>query len=198
MDNYEYIVASLPELSQDPKNAESIDPEGLIAQIRALCSEKDCALMDFLAEGFCEEKLCEDFYRRAAKASCHFIRDYFAFDLLVRNAKVRYLNSKLGRPTVQDIFMEEEKYDRDETKVIAAFATQGLLEREKAIDDLMWGRISEIVIFDYFNVNTLLGFIAKLHIITRWLRLDPAKGQEMFRRLVGEVRGTFKGIENQE
>lgn len=198
MDNYEYIVASLPVLSQDPKASENIDTEDIIRQIRSLCSERDNALMDLLAEGFDDGKLCEAFYLKAQKASSRFIREYFAFDLLVRNAKVRYLNLKLKRPLVQDIFMEEKKYDPDESKVIAAFATEGLLDREKAIDDLMWNRISDIVIFDYFNVDALLGFIAKLHIITRWLRLDPEKGKEMFRRLVGEVRGSFKGINNQE
>ena len=32
-------------------------------------------------------------------------------------------------------------------------------------------------------------------IIQRWLKLDEQTGREMFRRLVEEVRGTFKGVE---
>ena len=70
-----------------------------------------------------------------------------------------------------------------------------ILVRERAIDDLMWDKISEITVFNYFDINAILAFIAKLHIVARWYKLDEASGREMFRKLVNEVRGTFKGVE---
>ena len=48
--------------------------------------------------------------------------------------------------------------------------------------------------FHYFDLTVILGFIVKLKIIDRWMKLDEATGREMFRELVDEVRGTFAGV----
>ena len=76
--------------------------------------------------------------------------------------------------------------------------TRELVSREKGLDEMMWNKIDELNTFDYFNVSTVLGYIAKLKIIDRWLKLDEATGREMFRQLVSEIRGTFKGVEFNE
>ena len=49
-----------------------------------------------------------------------------------------------------------------------------------------------------FDIDILLSFITKLKITDRWSKLDPESGRELFRRLVGEVRGTFKGVQFNE
>ena len=59
----------------------------------------------------------------------------------------------------------------------------------------MWDKIPEITTFNYFDLEAVLAFVAKLHIIDRWLALDEEAGRAMFRTLVNEVRGTFKGVE---
>ena len=46
----------------------------------------------------------------------------------------------------------------------------------------------------YFDINVILGFLCKLHIVSRWAMLDEQTGREMFRKLVDEVRGTFRGF----
>ena len=43
-------------------------------------------------------------------------------------------------------------------------------------------------------MNAILAFLVKAHIVHRWARLDRQAGEAMFRQLLGEVRGTFKGI----
>ena len=58
----------------------------------------------------------------------------------------------------------------------------------------MWDKILETTTFDYFDLEAILGFIARLHIIGRWFALDEKTGREMFIRLVNEVRDTFKGV----
>ena len=58
----------------------------------------------------------------------------------------------------------------------------------------MWDKINEITTFNYFDLDAIPGFIARLHIIGRWFALGEKTGREMFRRLVDEVRGTFKGV----
>ena len=51
-----------------------------------------------------------------------------------------------------------------------------------------------MTLFDYFDIEAVLAFIVKMQVVARWYRLDEQSGREMFRKLVGEVRGTFKGV----
>ena len=59
-------------------------------------------------------------------------------------------------------------------------------------------KISTLTTFNYFDIDTILGFIAKLNIVARWFRLDEQTGREMFKKLVDEVRGTFTGVQYNE
>lgn len=203
MNNYYYLIAGLPALSKDWKFSEGLSVESIISEIKERCTEKDNSLIDILLDGFDDKKLDHDFYRKAVTNGNVFIREYFRFDLHVRNAKVRYLNKALGRDSEQDTIKRTE--DEPEVKgleefneaseVEVALNTDDILGREKALDDLMWSKIDSLTTFDYFDLNVILGFIAKLHIINRWLKLDEATGREMFKKLVDEVRGTFKGVQ---
>lgn len=203
MNNYYYLIAGLPALSKDWKFSEGLSIESIISEIKERCTEKDNSLIDILLDGFDDKKLDHDFYRKAVNSGNIFIREYFRSDLHVRNAKVRYLNKALGRDSEQDTIKRTE--DEPEIKgleefneapqVEAALNTDDILGREKALDDLMWEKIDSLTTFDYFDLNAILGFIAKLHIINRWLKLDEATGREMFKKLVDEVRGTFKGVQ---
>ncbi len=205
MNNYEYIITSLPDITTGWKFGEK-DPEDYIEEIVSLCSDKDRELIEFLMSGFMDENLNAEFYAKALTHKNRFISEYFRFDLNVRNAKVKYLNKALGRPISKDVLtfpddapqavLEAVAEEFEEaTDLEAVFACGDLLSRERGIDNLMWGKIENLVIFNYFDINTILGFITKLNIVARWYRLDEQTGREMFKRLVDEVRGTFTGVD---
>lgn len=197
MNNYHYIVAGLPVLSHDWNPGEHT-PESIRAEILEQCSEKDRKTIGMLEKGFVDENLTEDFYRQALASRNRFVRDYFRFDLNVRNAKVRYLNEALGRDPKKDVIVLTEDDSQDEfeevSKLDAVLHGKDILERERGIDDLMWDKIDEMTTYDYFDIEAILGFLAKLHIVERWYILDEKTGREMFRKLVDEMRGTFKGV----
>lgn len=197
MNNYHYIVAGLPVLSHDWNPGEHT-PESIRTEILEQCSEKDRKTIGMLEKGFVDENLTEDFYRQALASRNRFVRDYFRFDLNVRNAKVRYLNEALGRDPKKDVIVLTEDDSQDEfeevSKLDAVLHGKDILERERGIDDLMWDKIDEMTTYDYFDIEAILGFLAKLHIVERWYILDEKTGREMFRKLVDEVRGTFKGV----
>ena len=197
MDNYYYIIASLPVLSHDWKPGEHT-PDAIRSEILEQCSAKDRRTIELLENGFSDENLTADFYRSALADRNRFIRDYFRFDLNVRNAKVRYLNEALGRDPKKDVIVLDEDKPQDEfeevSRLDAVLHGKDILERERGIDDLMWEKIDEMTTFDYFDIEAILGFLAKLHIVERWYILDEKTGREMFRKLVDEVRGTFKGV----
>ncbi|MBE6250340.1 MAG: DUF2764 family protein [Bacteroidales bacterium] len=205
MKNYEYIVASLPDITTGWKFGEK-GPEDYIEEIVSLCSDKDRELIDFLMSGYMEENLNADFYARALTHSDRFIREYFRFDLNMRNAKVRYLNKALGRDADKDVlaFAEEAapavldavEAEFEEAADIETILNSGyILSRERGLDDLMWEKIDNLTTFNYFDIDAILGFITKLNIVARWYRLDEQTGRAMFKKLVDEVRGTFKGVE---
>lgn len=194
MNNYEYIIASLPDITQDWKESEDMPADSIVSWIKENCSARDRELIGFLEKGFSPENLDMEFYREALSHRNAFLREYFRFDLNVRNAKVSYLNKALGRSAETDIFLRDEEEFEEEAKTDAVLATDDILARERGIDDLMWEKIDNLTTYDYFDIEAILGFIAKLQIVMRWRRLDPQTGREMFSRLVNEVRGSYTGV----
>ena len=205
MNNYEYIVASLPDITPGWKFGEKT-PEDYIEEIVSLCSGKDRETIAFLMDGYCDEKLNAEFYSEALQHKNAFISEYFLFDLNVRNAKVKYLNKALGRDADRDVLtfgedaapavLEKAAAEFEEAAALeAVFAQADILSRERGIDDLMWEKISLLTTFNYFDINAILGFITKMNIVARWYRLDEQTGREMFKKLVDEVRGTFNGVD---
>ena len=193
MDNYEYLIAGLPVLQREWSANTGLSAASLIGDIRGMCSKKDNALIDDLLKGYEGDNLNKEFYTTMLSHQNRFLT--FRFDLNVRNAKVRYLNDILARPADQDIFMEDSGQFEESEEVKKVLYGDNLLERESGLDCIMWEKINELNTFDYFNIDTVLGFIAKLKIIDRWMSLNEDTGRQMFRKLVDEVRGTFKGVD---
>ena len=194
MNNYVYIVSCLPVLTPDA----TLDADAVIEDVLSQCSERDRETISFLLDGFDGEKLSADFYRKALSHPSAFIRGWFGYDLDVRNAKARYLNRAFGRPEEMDTvaLAEDEEREFDDAPLLQGIlSTEDILGREKALDDLAWKKIDELTVFDYFDLDAILGFLAKLKITDRWLNLDPATGRELFRRFTEEVWATFKGVD---
>ena len=209
MNNYTYIIAGLPDFTPDWRQGEK-SLEDYLVQVKELLSEKDRETLRLIEDGFNKEKIGLEFYKEALANRSTFIQEFFQFDLNVRNAKVRYLNQALGRDPQKDVLSladpeaEEKGIEIEEPEFKEAARLQAILEgkdilaRERGIDDLYWDKIDEITLFDYLNFSKILGMVVKMMIIRRWLLLDEEAGRVMFKRLVDEVRGTFKGVEYNE
>ena len=194
MNNYEYIIASLPDFTPD-KGPAAESPEEIMEFIHSQLEEKDLALAGILEDGWNGDKLNLEFYEQTLAQKNRFLREYFGFDLAVRNAKVRHLNKALGRPEGTDIFLPIEEPDQElEATLDKIYGDTDILAKERAIDRLVWEKIDEITTFDYFDIDAILGFLAKLHSAQRWMVLDEESGRAMFRQLTREVRSTFKGV----
>ena len=209
MNNYTYIIAGLPDFTPDWRQGDK-SLEDYLHQTKELLSEKDRETVHLIENGFNKEKIGLEFYKKALAHRNAFIREFFMFDLNARNAKVRYLNQALGRDPQQDVLSladpdaEETGIEAEEPEFKEAARLQTILEgkdilaRERGIDDLYWDKIDEITLFDYLTFNRILGVVVKMMIIRRWLILDEETGRAMFKKLVDEVRGTFKGVEYDE
>lgn len=194
MNNYEYIISSLPAISLDWKFGEGASFDTYVEWIKSQLSESDRKVVDRLLDGFKDENLTKEFYEAAVKDGNRFIREYFTFDLNVRNGKARFLNKAFERPLDQDTVRLDTGEFPEAQSLDEALNAPDLISRERGLDSLTWNKILEINTFDYFDLEAVLGFIARLRIIGRWFSLDEKTGREMFIRLVDEVRGTFKGV----
>ena len=194
MDNYVYIVAGLPELTSGFENA-GFDYAAVKESIMELLSEKDQQLVELMEDGFDENSLGADFYTKAAESKNRFIREYFDFDGRLRNMKVNYLAKRLGK-NGEDYIVELPEADFEEEKQIQdILADADFVEREQKMDELKWEKASDIARMDYFNMNAILAFLVKAKTVQRWAELDANKGQEMFKKLVQEIRGTIANLE---
>ena len=209
MSNFEYIISSLPYLTMDFKYAGQAGFNSVISDIKRDLDEKDQGLVEFLLKGFSEKDLDADFYAAALRQRNRFLREYFRFDLNLRNAKVRYLNAQLGRDPDMDVMTGEDPEAEDvdidgfrftggefeeAIKVDTILSNTDLVAREKGLDDILWDKIDSLATFHYFDIEAVLAYIAKLHIVTRWLKLDEEVGRDVFRRLLKDVRGTYRGV----
>jgi hypothetical protein len=193
MDNYVYIVAGLPELTSGFENT-GFNYAAVKESIMELLSEKDQQLVELMEEGFNEDTLNAEFYDKAAKSKNRFIREYFDFDGRLRNMKVNYLAKRLGKQG-DNYIVELPEADFEEAKQITdILADADFVDREQRMDELKWEKASDIARMDYFNMNAILAFLVKAKTVQRWAELDAVKGQEMFKKLVAEVRGTFEGV----
>ena len=206
MNNYEYIIAGLPFLSQDGREAP--DTEAILADIREQLSETDAKTLDFLLSAYAPDMPDVAFYLEAQKSRNRFIRDFFALDLGVRNAKVEYLNRSLGRQEGTDIVNPALALDPDaipgqpinedlpefdqKPEVDAILETDDILGRERALDNFYWKAADALTVLDVFDLDLILAFVVKLKQVERWLRLDEATGRELFRKLVKEIKENTK------
>lgn len=194
MNNYEYIVASLPVIEPGSRLGSSSAANAITNDIREQLSNKDNALVTMLLDGFNPEKLNAGFYRACLGSGSRFLREYFLFDLFLRNTKVEYLNASLGRPEGKDVLLLEELEDYEfeqKEEIVEILSGTDIIGREKGLDMAIWEHVEEVTTMDVFDMDAILGFIARLKIIDRWDKLDPETGAELFRRLIKEIRATY-------
>ena len=194
MDNYVYIVAGLPELTSGFEST-GFDYAAVKESILELLSEKDQQLVELMEEGFDENSLGADFYAKTAESKNRFIREYFDFDGRLRNMKVNYLAKRLGKESDPYLVNLEEADFEEEKQINEILNDADFVQREQKMDELKWEKASDIARMDYFNMNTILAFLVKAKTVQRWAELDAAKGQEMFKKLVQEIRGTSANLD---
>ncbi len=200
MNNYEYIIASLPNIQVD--SSQNLDTDCIIEEIKEQLSSNDLNLFEFFLSGYQADNMNADFYIKALQSRCRFIREYFSFDLGLRNCKVTYLNDALERPAGTDVLVLDPDKDNPpfeyEDEIMSIFSGRDIVKREKALDDKMWEVIDDLAAMEVFSLDLILSFVAKIKIIDRWLKLDAETGKAYFRQLVNEIRATYDNKKKQQ
>jgi len=155
-----------------------------------------------------ENELATLFYDEILEVKNDFLRNWFGFDMNLRNVVTAFVSRKHNLPYENQIVGSSDisntirrSHSRDfglaqELPHIEDLANivriDDIQEREKAIDEMKWKHLDEITFFEYFTAEKVFAFIIKLEIIERWLGIDKATGNELFKKLLGELKATYK------
>ena len=200
--NYYYIVAGLPELLLDFEN-KPFDFFRLKEDIRNMVDGRDRRLIDWLLFGGDAHRLSTHFYRVVSLLKNDFLRNYYGFDLQLRNvlaavsartAGVNPAPHLIGKNELTDALSHSKASDfglKDQAEwfsfLLSILEELNLLEREQKIDRLRWEQANAISANHYFTMDVILCFLLKASILNRWMVLDKVEGQQLFKKLVKEI-----------
>ncbi|MBE6220337.1 MAG: DUF2764 family protein [Rikenellaceae bacterium] len=153
-----------------------------------------------------EKALLAAYYEACSNANCRFLRDWAEFDRTLRNVSAAAVARSLGRPIDSVTVGGGEVVEQLQRSSAADFGLRGevayidaviaavndeqnLLEKEHKIDMVRWEQALELAGFDYFNINAILSYLARINIVARWSLLDAKRGREMLQRIMAELDG---------
>lgn len=153
-----------------------------------------------------EKALLAAYYEACSNANCRFLREWAEFDRTLRNVSAAAVARSLGRPIDSVTVGGGEVVEQLQRSSAADFGLRGevayidaviaavndeqnLLEKEHKIDMVRWEQALELAGFDYFNINAILSYLARINIVARWSLLDAKRGREMLQRIMAELDG---------
>jgi len=155
-----------------------------------------------------ENELATHFYAELCETDNEFLCNWFTFNLdlknvllvlSARNHKIAYENQVIGSNEVATLIRKSNARDLGLSaewpwieKVLQINGIEDIMAREKAIDQLKWNFLDDQNTFNYFTAEVLMAYYLKLEMIERWLRLDQATGEEMFRRLLSQLQNSYE------
>lgn len=154
---------------------------------------------------FAEDRLWSLFYEYAiAQSGNEFVSSWYEFNL--------NLNNIMSGITARKYNLDIQKVIVGQGDVAQALRTSGardwglsleleyfddilrlvdepdLSQRERKVDLLRWNWLEEHTFFNYFSVERLFSFMVRLGMVERWTTLDKEKGQQLFRKLIGDLK----------
>ena len=151
-----------------------------------------------------EDKLYGFYYDYAIKCGNKFVSTWFELNLNVNNIlaaltarkyKMEISKVPVGNNLIADALRTSNARDfglADELEyfdqLVRINDTIDLVEREKKIDMLKWFWLEENTFFNYFSIEKIFVFLMKLEMIERWVSLDKEKGNELFRKLIDQLK----------
>ena len=151
-----------------------------------------------------EDKLHGFYFHYAMKCGNKFVSEWFELNLNVNNIlaamaarkyKMDVAKVSVGTNMVAEALRNSNARDfglADDLEYFEQLTrindTVDLVEREKKIDLLKWNWMDDNTFFNYFTIERIFVFLMKLEMIERWVSLDKEKGNEMFRKLIDQLK----------
>jgi hypothetical protein len=147
--------------------------------------------------------LAEGYYTYVMEKATPFLKSYIEFDYNLKNLITAYKVGKHGvfdkdkifgsnslaqhlqSPTGKNLVSDGDFDFFDEIYRIAL--DQSFAEAERKTDYLRWRVIEDMMFFEYFTINKIIGYILKLQIISRWEHLTRDAGEKRLRSIISGI-----------
>ncbi len=153
-----------------------------------------------------EAELFAAYYGLCRQQGGRFLKAWSEFDRTLRNVSAAVTARTINRPIEEITVGAGDVVEQLKRSSAADFGLRGelpyidaviaavndeenLVEKEHKIDMIRWNEASELSTFDYFNIDAILSYLVRIHIVARWTQLDARRGREMFDRLLDELDG---------
>jgi hypothetical protein len=59
-------------------------------------------------------------------------------------------------------------------------------------DLIKWKYLDENTFFHYFTIEKVIGYLIKLLLVDRWLKLDEEKGEQLFKKFISDLEKSYE------
>lgn len=153
------------------------------------------------------QRITEDLFKLIEGNSNSFLQKWYSFDCTVRNittalncrvVNLNYENQLIGDAEWKENLIKSNAADFGLAKtneiverIIKIWNSVDILKKEIELDRYRWTWIDEVNFFHYFDIDLLLGYVAKLRIAERWLQLDEDTGKKKVRHIIRQMEDSF-------
>lgn len=149
------------------------------------------------------------YYAMCASSSSQFLRDWADSERTISNLVAATvargkgvrpqdvivgsgeIEEQIGRSSLPDFGIKDE-VNFAESVIAAVEDEHNLMERERRIDVIKWNIIEDLTTFFYFDINAVLGYLARINIISRWLQINENTGRELLDRMLSRLNADEK------
>ncbi len=152
------------------------------------------------------------FYEYVLKTKNEFLRNWFMFDLNIKNIITAFNCVRFGyelqkqlirvhpetlcysllihKRLKHELFEDELPFSDQIFRIAESDAK--LIDKEKALDKIKWDYLDEYTFFHYFTIEKVLSYIFKLLITERWMKLDIETGRALLTRLMDDLKTSYE------
>ena len=151
-----------------------------------------------------DDLLAALYYSYGMSSNNAFIASWFEFNLNLNNIlaalaarkyKVEVSSVIVGATSICEQLRTSNARDFGLNETLEYFEAlqriadiEELVEREKKVDMLKWKWLEDEYFFHYFTIERIFVFLMQLEMIERWISLDKEKGNELFRKMIQDLK----------
>ena len=154
------------------------------------------------------DELNIEYFKYLKKSRSKFLRAYLDYDFNLKNlaSAVNAKNFKLEKSTViipvnefSSRLINDSSYDniiKEEFNILsdelAMMEKLNVLDLELRLDYKRLDYINDLLVYEYFSVDKILGYLVKLSIVKRWSDIDKVKGTAIFNSITDNIKNNIE------
>lgn len=147
-------------------------------------------------------------YKNIDEFCIGFLRDYFIFELDLRNIttalslisnNLSITNKIIPYEYISDVIKKSTSPDLGLSKhidyieeLVEIYKSNDLFKIEKDIEDIRWKWLDDRVGNDYFSSDYIFAYAVKLNSVERWMSLTDKKGEDKLNNLIDNISMNIK------